>query len=229
MAIDIYLALTAAEFRHCTALPRHCAWLSCLFSPYGRGISNIPKQLPPDSLLVLSDRTPVCGHDSEVIKAQLEEIITALSCCGLLLDFQRPDCPEVAKIAACLTTLPCPVAVSANYAKELACPVFLPPVPLDVPIVEYLAPWQNREIWLEAATQTTAIILTDRGAKYEAFSEDVPLTHREANLHCHYHIQLGKDSAVFHLKRTKEDLENLLCQGETMGITRAVGLYQELG
>ncbi|MBE6975811.1 MAG: hypothetical protein E7439_01255 [Ruminococcaceae bacterium] len=229
MAIPVYLALTAAEFRRCTALPPHCAWLSCLFSPYGRGLSNVPKQLPPNALLILSDRTPVCGHDGELIKAQLEEAISALNCCGLLLDFQRPGCPEAQKIAACLTKLPCPVAVSASYAKELDCPVFLPPVPLDVPLKEYVQPWAGRDIWLEAATQNASIMLTAQGASYKEDYEEAPLSHIDAALHCHYHVQPGQEEAIFYLRRTREDLDALLAEAETFGITRAVGLFQELG
>ena len=52
--------------------------------------------------------------------------------------------------------------------------------------------------------------------------------HRDEKLHCHYQIHTDADSARFTLFRTPEDLDALLTEGESLGVTRAVGLYQEL-
>lgn len=52
--------------------------------------------------------------------------------------------------------------------------------------------------------------------------------HRDEKLHCHYQIHTDADSARFTLFHTPEDLDALLTEGEALGVTRAVGLYQEL-
>jgi len=229
MAIPLYLAMTAAEFRRSTALPAHPAWLSCLFSPYSTGLSNLPAQLPADSLLILSDRTPLCGHDPQRVRTQLEETIASLHCCALLLDFQRPVCKDAMQMVNALCTLPCPVAVSHLYAQEVDGPVFLPPAPVDTCIEDHLAPWQGREIWLEAALDSVTIRVTEHGA----FREEKPLgsgpigRFYDETLRCHYDIALS-DCADFTLNRTADDLRALLLRAETLGVTTAVGLYQEL-
>ena len=52
MAITPFLAMTAAEIEHSTPLPPNVAWMACHFSPYGAGLSNLPKNLPAGSLLI---------------------------------------------------------------------------------------------------------------------------------------------------------------------------------
>lgn len=230
MAIPLYLAMTGMEARYASVMPQKMAWLSCLFSPYSTGVSNLPKQLPPDSLLILSDRTPICGHDPELIRSQLEEVITKLSCCGLLLDFQMPDNKELEALAKSLLDLPCPVALSEVYAKALPCPVFLPPVPPDTTPEHYLSHWKGREIWLEMALDSMTVEVTEQGIqRKDALAcelSDTPF-YDEA-LCCHYGISVS-DRITFQLQRQRPDLENLLVRAEALGVTRAVGLYQELG
>ena len=230
MGIPLYLAMTAAELHCCTTPPAHIAWLSCLFSPYGTGLSNIPKQLPPDSLLILSDRTPVCGHDPGLIKAQLLEAIDKFHCCGVLLDFERPLQNDTESIVKELLTLPCPVAVSEAYAVSPECPVFLPSIPPHMRPKDYLAPWLGREIWLEAAADTTIIDVTEKGSTLQTCPPDITPCgkFRDDDLSCHYDIAIS-DSARFTLKRTAEDIQSLLVQAEKWGIAKAVGLFQELG
>ena len=231
MAIRPFLAMTAAEIQNSSALPPRTAWMACHFSPYGTGLSNLPASLPPDSLLILNDRTPIHGHDPERIAAQLAECIGSLGCHGLLLDFQRPGCRETEELVRhLLATLPCPVGVTEHYAAGIDCPVFLSPVPPSTPLADHLAPWQHREVWLELALDGEAITLTEQGARTEplpfpgiqgpGFSED--------RLHCHYRIQLTEDAATFTLWRTREDLNALLEEAEQLGITACAGLYQEL-
>lgn len=230
MAIPLYLAMTAAEFRRNTALPKYPAWLSCLFSPYSTGLSNIPAQLPTGSLLILSDRTPICGHDPELVKAQLEETVNKLRCCGVLLDLQRPECNEAVEIVQEVSGLPCPVAVSQMYAQNVDRPVFLPPVPCDICLEEYLAPWQGRKIWLEMAMDGQIITVTENGTTAVTLPsyEHNASAFRDEALHCHYDIQTG-DTLRFILRRTKEDISALLEESEKFGVELAVGLYQELG
>lgn len=231
MAIRRYFAMTAAEIRESDHLPPGIAWMACHFSPYGTGLSNLPQRLPPDSLLILNDRTPIHGHDPVRIAQQLEERIAALNCRELLLDFQRPGEPETAALVNHLVdALPCPVIVSDQYGDGLDCPVFLPPVPPDIPLSGYLAPWRGREIWLEMALDGETISLTEEGASTtpllpgelweEGFQEEL--------LHCHYRIDVPETEAKFTLWRTREDLEALLTEAEALGVTAAVGLYQEL-
>lgn len=230
MALPLYLAMTATEIRENALLPPQLAYMACHFSPYGTGLSNRPRSLPPGSMLILNDRTPIHGHDHGLIREQLEEIIERMRCSRLLLDFQYPGCEETAALAAVLVqSLPCPVGVSEGYAEELSCPVFLPPAPLDVPLQEYLHPFQGREIWLEAALDSMLITLTPKGASYSplpygAFRDG----HKEEKLHCRYHINITDDRADFTLFRTPEDLQSLLSEAESLGVTQAVGLWQEL-
>jgi len=232
MAMEPILAMTAAEIRKNPVLPPKIAWMACHFSPYGLGLSNLPEALPPNSLLIVDDVTPPHGHDPVLIAEQLCGCARALQCCGVLLDFQRQGNNETKSIAALLAAaLPCPAAVSSCYADGLECPVFLPPVPPSVPLEEHLLPWKNREIWLELGLEGEVLTLTEQGCevtplpcpdwKAEGFSDDT--------LHCHYTIETTEKSAGFTVWRTRNDLEELLADAETLGISVAVGLYQELG
>ena len=230
MAINCYLAMTAAEIHRNPQLPPHIGWMACHFSPYGLGLSNLPDTLPESSLLILNDRIPICGHDSQIIARQLAQCAAQTHCSGILLDFQRTDEPETEALKEhLLKASPCPIAVALPYAAANQ-PVFLPPVPMDTPIESYLAPWRGREIWLEVSSQPQCLRLTPEGCFTEAAgksSSDTPLLH-EPGLHCHYKIEPHDNSVDFHFLRTREDLESLLADAENLGVTRAVGLWQEL-
>ena len=231
MEIECYLAMTAAEMEQTEPFPPKIAWMSCHFSPYGRDLSNLPDKLPDGSLLILNDRTPWWNHDCGRILAQLEERLESLSCAGLLLDFQRPDIQEVAELAQMLSEqLPCPVGVSEPYAKDLSCPVFLPPMPLGETPEEYLLPWQGRELWLDMAPQCCEIRLSAQGstALPLPFSPPPEFCHRDEQLHCRYTVEVCSDCAKFTLYRTREDLTSLLEEAQGYGVTTAVGLWQEL-
>ena len=232
MALPLYLALTAAEFHNCSSLPERMGWMACHYSPYGLGLSNSPRSLPEGSMLILNDRTPPSGHDPELIAAQLAELVSTLKCGSVLLDFERPDFIEnEAVVKAVLETLPCPVGVSELYAKELECPVFLPPVPLTVPVGEYLSTWHGREIWLEVTVDNETITVTEQGAALKnrcCFSKNKTV-HTDRDLHCHYQIETGDTQITFSLQRNADDMVQLLTDGKVFGVTRAIGLYQELG
>lgn len=231
MAIAAFLAMTAAEILSVSLLPPKIAWMACHFSPYGTGLSSLPEALPEGSLLILNDRIPWQGHDPDRIAAQLQEVTESLSCHGLLLDFQRPGVPEVAELVHLLCThLPCPVGVAEAYCADLSCPVFLPPVPLQQPVEEYLQPWQGREIWLELALNAEEILLTPEGAVTSPLPPwDIPEPiHHDTQFHYHYSVKLEENSARFTLSRTREDLEALLKEAAQHGVTMAAGLWQEL-
>lgn len=231
MALPLYLAMTAAEFQNCSHLPEYAAWMACHYSPYGLGLSNCPKKLLENAMVILNDRTPAQGHDPEAIRRQLRELRDVLHYKYLLLDFQRPNSPENAAVAQALVTgLECPVGVSELYAQEGNCPVFLPPVPPHVPLGEYLSPWQGREIWLEAGLLGETITVTDKGSTISPLpsADGLETTLEDPQLHCHYCIQTYDDRIDFTLWRTKGDLSGLLQQAEALGVTLAVGLWQEL-
>ena len=227
MEIPLYLAMTAAEFSSCTSLPRHPAWMSCRFSPSGKGLCNLPSTLPEGTLLIIDDQTPPAGHDAFLIRRQLEEILNLHRCVGLLLDFQRPDSMETAEIAKTLLSLPCPVCVSNLYAEDPSCPVFAPPCPLATPMEQHLAPWQGREIWLEVALDRADYRIHKNGCQIHPASQEA-LPFFDEKLFCHYGIRIEPEQILFTLERKRTDLDILLASAAACGVTRTVGLFQEL-
>lgn len=227
MGIPLYLAQTAAEFTSSAPKPQWLAWMACHFSPYSTGITNLPRHLPRDSLLILNDRTPPQGHDPKTVCQALLETAQRFSCRGILLDFQHQGCDEVVSEAV---KLPCPVAVTERYAAAFDCPVFLSSPPLSKPLKEYIQPWDGREIWLEAGLGYEEITVTEKGS---AFSQLLPQENEEypfyeEQLHCRYRTEITDDEIRFSLYRGKKELSLLLDEAESLGITLAVGLYQEL-
>ena len=231
MAIAPFLAMTAAEFYAATSLPPRIAWMACHFSPYGLGLSNLPKDLPPGSLLMVDDITPPHGHDPEWIAQQLTACVETFGCSGILLDFQRSGCEETHCIAKHLSkALPCPVAVTEPYADDSDCSVFLSALPPSVTLEEQLPHWPNREIWLELGTDGEIITLTEHGAECCPLPSPDPMAagFQEEALCCHYSVRTDEKAARFTLWRTNNDMVTLLEKAETLGIVKAIGLYQEL-
>jgi len=225
MPIVTYLAMTAAEAR--AFHTEHMGWMSCLFSPYATGITNLPDSLPPGSLLILSDLMPVQGHDPVLVAQQLTQCVQQLKCCGVLLDFQRPDNRQAHAMAQALSSLPFPVAVSQIYASGLSCPVFLPPCPPNKAITEHLQHWKSRDIWMELSTEQIFLTVTADGCTDQPVCDDDTLPHSCPELCCHSAQSFSGEKAVFRLGRTIEDLNDLLQIAEEFGVTKAVGLYQE--
>ena len=226
----VYLAMTAAEMQNCSKLPDHIAWMACHFSPYGTGLSNIPTSLPQKSLLILNDRTPIFGHDPLRIAETLRETVEKSQCCGILLDFQRPNQQETIAIVDQVLTLPWPVCVAQPYAKNRDCPILLPPVPLLKTAEEYLKPWQGREIWLELALDSVTITVTEIGSQtttHGANPQNFP--HFDEELLVHYGYTFDQKRAVFTLKRTESDQQKLQKEAEKWGAVNFVGLWQEFG
>jgi len=225
-----FLAKCPAEFREKLDMTCASAWMACHFSLADRGITNLPEALPPGSLLILDDQIPIHGHDCDRIRSQLAEAVESYSCPAVLLDFERLDALETAALVDVLEdALPCPVIVPAAYGKGRNCPVFLPPVPPDTFLSEYLAPWEGRSIYLEAALGGEVLTLTEKGASRSPLGlPDVPAEgFADSALHCHYTVRIQENTARFSLWRTPEDLQALLDAAEALGVA-TVGLYQEL-
>ena len=232
MVLPLYLALTAAEISRLAPLPGFCAYMACHFSPYTEGLSNIPDALPPGSILILNDRIPYQDHSADLIAGQLATAVERLGCESVLLDFERP--PEVetcAVVNTILQSLPCPIAVTESFGGEFSCPIFLPPAPLHMPLAEYLAPWQGREIWLEAALCQERITVTKSGVSFAPIfpTQQLDGGFHDDQLHCRYHTTVSHDSITFTLFDSPETLSKKLEFAHDLGVARAVGLLQELG
>ncbi len=231
MAIPCYLAMTGAEFHAASTLPENLAWMACHFSSYSTGISNLPTDLPAGSMVILNDRIPFQGHDPQRILVQMQQIVEDFCPTAILLDFQRPQIPTVAAIAKLLAeTLPCPVGVTEPYAENLSCPVFLE-APIHRPLTENLSPWEGREIWLDmvpmGGTITVKADSSDFQPGFPAFDEEYPVFADEA-LCCRYQTQIGENYIRFLLRRDRQEMSLLIDAGEKLGVTRAIGLYQQL-
>ena len=226
-----FLAMTCAEFAQCDEKPKKTAWMACHFSPYGTGLSNLPQTLPEGSMLIVNDRIPICAHDPNQIAEELKALVSAFSCETVLLDLQRENIPETdAVVKAVLSVLTCPVGVSDLYAGKYDCPVFLPPPELDVPLSSHLAPWEGREIWLEAALDMAQFTVTEKGCASLSLPYSPPDGNffRDDGLCCSYCCDIRPDAAIFTLWRTPKDLADLLTQAQALGIHRTIGLYQQL-
>ena len=230
MEISRYLAMTKGEIAHFSCPDGYYpGWMACHFSPYGTGLSNFPRQLPLGSMLILNDRTPICGHDPVLIRQQLEAAVIAYGCNCVLLDFQRPMVPETADLCAILSTgLPCPVGISEIYAKEIPGPVFLSSIPADHPPRDHFTPWQGREIWLETAPEAVEITVTESGSK----TQSLPLPPEcasffDSTLYCRYCQEIREQEICFTLWRDLSALDALTQAVVAQGVTKTVGLFQD--
>ncbi len=231
MVLPVYLAMTGAEMLAIGEKNFPLAWMSCHFSPYHEGITNLPGSLPQGSMLILDDSTPCRGHSRETVAQQLCEAAHAFQCESVLLDFQRAADPESMAMAhALVAVLPCPTAVSARYAENIDAPVLLPPAPLHIPLAEYLKPWNDRDIWLEVAFCQETISLTETGA---VFMPQFPTDGLDGGFYdkilcCNHTVQVEDDLISFTLFDTPDTLPKKLSLAAALGVSRGVGLYQEL-
>ena len=231
MVLPRYLAMTAAEI---SAFPPNgpIAYMACQFSPYTEGLANIPDWLPSGSILMLNDRMPCQGHSPDLAAGQLAAAVAQLECESVLLDFQRPPEPESSAMAdTIIQALPCPVAATEGFAKEHTCPVFLCPGPLHLSLKEHLAPWEGREIWLEAALCQESVVISGQGSSVTPIfpTEQLSGGFYDEVLRCCYCQKTFSDSIEFTLYDTLESLEKKLELAAQLGVKRAVGLWQELG
>ncbi len=231
MFLPIYLAMTGKEFAQFKGISSTLCYLACHFSASGAGLSNLPSALPSDSILCIDDSTPIANHNKEMVTSQIAELVDRFHPCGILLDFQRPDNPYTPDIIeSILRCAKCPVAVSHIYAKEYACPVFLPPLPFRMTVSEHLQPWLDREIWLEIGNDKEMAIITENsfGAERVYSIPSNGTYFRDASLLCHYCSNIKPDHIALHFYRTAQDLEELQAQAKELGVIKFLGLWQQL-
>ena len=232
MVLPLNLAMTPSEITTASTLPERISWMSCHFCTLTEGITNIPEALPEGAMLILTDRESCAGHSPDLVARQLMDAVIRLRCESVLLDFQRPwDVEADAMVKAISEALPCPVAVTESYAKDLFCPVFLAPCPLHTPLEHYLRPWNGREIWLEAALCQEQVTVTESGS---SVTPVYPVQYLEGGfyseqLRCRYYTTVSDDQITFTLFDTAKTLKEKLDIACSLGARRAVGLYQELG
>lgn len=232
MPLPLNLAMTPSEITTAPFLPANLAWMACHFCACTEGIADIPESLPEQAMLILNDRQSCAGHSRDLVVQQLLGAIHKLHCESVLLDFQRPWEPEGdAMVKAIVQALPCPVAVTESFAGDLTCPIFLAPCPLHLALTEYLRPWTGREVWLEAALCQEEIIITKGGTTFSPIfpTQEPDGGFYDGNLHCRYRTNISDDRITFTLFDTHETLQRKLEQAQSLGVTRAVGLYQEIG
>lgn len=222
MVLPLYLAMTREEMTAGPPLPAAGGWMGCPFSPE----DPLPEALPPGTMLVLTDRFP-CQNGNDLIDA-----IRKLDCESVLLDFERTPEEGARTFAKALSeALPCPVAAPPGFIEDSGSAVFLPPCPLHVPLAEYLAPWRGREIWLDAALQKQVITVTREGVRY---GPALPSDRQDGGtfddtLQCRCLTEISEDAVHFTLFDTPQTLKEKLDRAAALGVSRAVGLYQELG
>lgn len=227
MVFHPFLAITAAEMALIPEPSFPVAWMACHFSDSGK-LANLPAALPPGSILILDDWIPPKLHDPKPIAAQLAQVAESLGCSQILLDFQKPGNPLASKIVQEAAALPFPVIVSDVYARDAACSVLLPPLPLTVPLEEYLQPWAGRNIWLEMAPDCCTATVTEEGCAISPCENGAPLPYFDDVLACRYGQQIQPNALQFTLQRSKPELESLMQLGHNLGVSGFIGLYQQL-
>ena len=176
-------------------------------------------------MLIVDDSYPIQGHQPKLIHGTILDLVLRHGCKAVALDFQRPGAEEMVMILS--EGIPCPVAVSAQYGRLTRGPVLLPPVPLNKSLESHIQPWSGRELWLELGAEGCAITLTSRGAAFAGWWPDENTPHQNRKLCCSYRIQLEQQQVTFLLQRSHGDLRTLLQDAQGMGVTTALGLYQE--
>ena len=228
MALVRNFAMSPEEIASVSPLPPGPGWMSCHLGD--GGLRDLPRQLPRGALLILDDSQVPENPDQTQILKQLQSLISALSPDALLLDFQRPGIRVLAELAEFLQkNLSCPVGISEAYGKAAGGPVFLSLIPCHRTVKQAVKPWEGRELWLEMGPAPETACITGTGTVFTPFTGALPpCPHCSPALHCHYGITVSRQEAVFTLVRSPGDLKELTLEAEHLGVTRTVGLYQEL-
>lgn len=227
MFSKVFLAQTEREMAE--FLPKKLAYMALHFSSYSKGLSNAPTALPQGSILLLDDSMEPESHDPEVVTEQLIGLVKQFAPAAVLLDFQRPPTKELKSMAERMVkALPCTVGATESYARDLACPVFLSPLPANKGLEDYLTPWLKQGVYLEIALDCQEITVTEKGSNTRQIYpvQNLPLV--DKRLHCHYHVEVSPGKAVFTICRYKEDLSALVQEAESLGVLGCIGLYSEL-
>ena len=227
MFSKVFLALTNGEIKK--QFPKKIAYMALHFSPYSTGLSNLPLDLPKNSILLLDDSTEPNNHDPQLVVEQLTQLANELLPVGVLLDFQRPVTEKLTAMADCIVkALPCPVGVTESYARDLDCPVFLSPLLANKALADYIEPWKKQGVYLEIAPEGLEITVTQTGSSTIPIFPVEGLPLEDHRLHCHYQVEVSSEKAVFTICRYKEDLVQLVQEAEDLGILGCIGLYGEL-
>lgn len=226
-----YHAMTAAEWLTAPKLPEMPAWMACHFSPYGTGLSNLPKMLPADALIMVSDRISPAGHDAALMVSQLADLTAAFKPAAIVLDLEAPEndfCRELARQCCKLKNVE--VAVASRYAQDLPCSVFLSAAQLWTKPEDWLQPWEGRTIWAESVLQRGLVTVTDEGAAYKELPWEEPEEGLavDEELQVAYRIRETKDAVEVMLWRGRKELDTWMQMLKGLGISRFLGLYQQL-
>lgn len=227
MFSEVFLAQTEQEMVE--FLPPKLAYMALHFSPYDKGLTNVPKKLPERSILLLDDSMQIVHHDASLVAAQLNDLVERFNVQAVLLDFQGAYSSDAENmVSRILQVLLCPVAVTEPYANPLCCPVFLSPTPVNKPLSDHISSWQTQDIYLELGSEAMQFTVTEKGCNVAPIPNTYDLPLKDDRLHCHYSVAVKDDRAVFTISRTREDLAELASEAYGLGVKAVVGLYQEL-
>ena len=199
---------------------------------YLAGLNPEIRSIPHPALLMLDRDTlppagvlPVITDFHPLTEEALDRLCRlAASWDRAVLDFEGPPTPAAQALPG---RLPCPAAAPPGYGDG---PVFLPPAPLHVPLENYLAPWQGREIWLEAALQQQTVTVTGEGIRVDpAIPADQDGGYYSRELCCRFTQEIREDRVIFTLFDTRQTLSDKLDRAQELGVHAALGLYRELG
>ena len=222
----LFLAMTTGEMERCTKLPSHIAYFACQLSSRNPGLSNLPAQLPPKSMLIITDQIPISHHDPQKILHQVGQLVEQFSPVGILLDFCRQGGEGV---VGALANLSCPVGVSQQYAHLTTGPVFLSPAPLCRPLERIVKPWQGRIIWLDTPVCNQTVTVTPEGAAISEFYPYSPLKSSvlHQNLGIQYTISQENEQITYTLSRSPNNLTPWIIHAQKHGIEHQFCFYRE--
>lgn len=224
MGCQWYLAMSAAEL-HGFHGPQPIAWMACRFSSHNTGLCNLPQGLPPGSLILLDDSDPIDTQDPNRVVSQLLQLCRSQAPAGVVLDLQRQKTKAAETMVRTIAkALPCPVAVTEDYANITHGPVLVS-APIHLPLPQVIAPWQGRQIWLDLPFGKQTVLGKEISPITPLEGEDFP--HYDKFLHCRYKTEPTPRGIQFTLCRTGQMLPQLLQQAAQLGICKAIGLYQE--
>ena len=216
MEICRYLAMTRWEMEN---FPVPQGFFPALL-PWEPNLADLPERLPEETVLVLHDGFPIESP------GPILEAVEKTGCSGVLLDFQKPG--QEAILKALVRELPHPIAVSEPYAREVGGAVFLPPCPPDRPLETHLAPWKDRQIWLDTAPEVLELTLTETGCTAKTLPSPPNSPHfTHETLNCRYKIETFPNKLTFTLWRDKQMLEAHMEQAQALGVTKTFTLFQE--
>ena len=215
MVCKSYITVT-----HMQAAPRGAlAYMACRFDPHGTGLVGLPQKLPEQSLILVDDLHPIGRHDPALVTGQLQQLCKKFHPAGLVLDLQRPKtAPAAAMCKAIVACTQLPVAVTAPYAQNLNCPVFLT-APLGKKLSQLLTPWKGREIWLDIPLGQLT-----QGTPSDQSCAAISCWQWDRFLCCGY-AKTGENT--YTLCRNKALLPKILEEAARLGIPKALVLYSE--